>query len=176
MDPPTPSGGRACQIRLNYPSGFSAISNFFIGEHCSGARGVKKAVSSPGPGPQSIYIYIYAFGPLLCWRPRKMKKSLPKHIYIYTAGLGAVPMSEGPGLPQIDHISSSRSGVQTGQSGVHTGVQTGQSEVQKTPRWSPKGSDMVLDGPNVDPKLPKAAGRASGMVWGSRSKCLSQDF
>ena len=56
------------------------------------------------------------------------------------------------------------------------GVQTGQSEVQKTPRWSPKGSDVVLDGPNVDPKLPKAARRASGMAWGPRSKCLSQDF
>ena len=35
---------------------------------------------------------------------------------------------------------------------------------------------MVLDGPNVDPKVPKAARRASEMVWGSRSKGLSQDF
>ena len=29
---------------------------------------------------------------------------------------------------------------------------------------------MVLDGPNVDPKLPKAARRASGMPWGPSSK------
>ena len=35
---------------------------------------------------------------------------------------------------------------------------------------------MVLDSPNVDPKLPKAARRASGMAWGSRTKGLSQDF
>ena len=33
---------------------------------------------------------------------------------------------------------------------------------------------MVLDGPNVDSKVRKAARRASGMVWGSRSKGLSQ--
>ena len=50
------------------------------------------------------------------------------------------------------------------------------SKVQKTFRWSPRGSDMVLDGPNVDSKVRKAARRASEMVWGSRSKCLSQDF
>ena len=35
---------------------------------------------------------------------------------------------------------------------------------------------MVLDGPNVDPKVPKAARRASEMAWGSRSKELSQNF
>ena len=48
------------------------------------------------------------------------------------------------------------------------------SKVQKTFRWSPRGSDMVLDGPNVDSKVRKAARRASGMVWGPRSKGLSQ--
>ena len=45
------------------------------------------------------------------------------------------------------------------------------SKVQKTLRWSPRGSD-----PKVASKVPKAARRASEMVWGSRSKGLSQNF
>ena len=39
------------------------------------------------------------------------------------------------------------------------------------------GPGMVLDGPNVDSKLPKAARRASGMPWGPRSeRCAPEKY
>ena len=63
------------------------------------------------------------------------------YIYIYVAGPGAVPMSEGPGLPQIDHISSSRSSV--------------------SKRVSPESKRVSLESKRVSPESKRESKRVS---------------
>ena len=49
-------------------------------------------------------------------------------------------------------------------------------DLLKTAQTPPKGAEIVWTGEKVDPKVARAARRASEMVWGARSKGLSRDF